>query len=94
VKEATAAYFDEQDLFGQWIEECCELEPRAWEQTSVLFASWRSYAERNGEAAGDVRKFGPMLSKRGFLPERIGRPRGYRGICIKKTEEWQDRYDR
>lgn len=55
-------------------EECYKTTPRAWEQTSVLFASWRSYAECNGEAGGDVRKFGPMLSKRSFLPERLGCP--------------------
>ena len=93
VREATASYFDEQDLFGQWIEECCEVGTVHWATTTRLFDSWKSYAERNGEYAGDVRKFGPMLSKRGFLPERTKHSRGFRGIAIKQHEDWQASYD-
>jgi P4 family phage/plasmid primase-like protien len=90
VTEATQAYFDDQDLFGQWIEECCEIGPREWEVTSRLFASWKDYADRSGEQPGSVKAFSANLSKREFNPE-LKRVSGvvtrlYRGISLKSPQ--------
>ena len=94
VKEATAAYFDEQDLFGQWIEECCNVGPRLVCKTAELFESWKGFAERNGEHPGSTKAFSANLCKREFIPGRTKTSRHFTGICLKKREEWQDAYDR
>lgn len=94
VKEATAAYFDEQDLFGQWIEECCDVGPRLVCKTAELFESWKGFAERNGEHPGSAKAFSANLCKREFIPGRTKASRHFTGICLKKREEWQDAYDR
>lgn len=94
VKEATAAYFDEQDLFGQWIEECCDTGPQLTCRTATLFDSWKAFAERNGEPAGSTKAFSANLSKREFLPGRTNHSRQFSGISVKKLVEWQDAYDR
>lgn len=91
---ATAEYFSQQDVFGQWLDECCERGPKLWTETKVLYKSWADFARRNGEEPGDVRKFGPLLSKAGFLPERTRIARGFKGLQLLRKEEWQDNYDR
>src|SRR5262249_40899502 len=40
ITQATNAYLDAQDATAAWIEECCDLDPNAWESRSALFASW------------------------------------------------------
>jgi len=84
VKEATATYFDEQDLFGQWIEECCDTGPRLTCKTATLFDSWKVFAERNGEPAGSTKAFSANLSKREFLPGRTNHARQFSGISVKR----------
>jgi putative DNA primase/helicase len=47
VTAATDDYLVEQDLFGQWLEEECDVDVRnmsKWEHTTDLFASWSAYA--------------------------------------------------
>lgn len=93
VKEATAAYFDEQDLFGQWIEECCEVGPRLVCKTAELFESWKGFAERNGEHPGSTKAFSANLCKREFIPGRTMNSRHFKGITLRRQEEWQDSYE-
>ena len=55
VTDATESYLSDQDLFGQWIKECCEGDrgnSDKWETTTVLFNSWKEFAQRAGEPAG------------------------------------------
>jgi putative DNA primase/helicase len=45
VVEATQAYFEAQDLFGQWLEECCHTERGNGyksETSANLFASYQN----------------------------------------------------
>src|SRR5260370_33242560 len=48
ITEATTRYFDEQNIFGQWLEECCRAEPdnpSLFEKTAGLFQSWSQFAQ-------------------------------------------------
>jgi putative DNA primase/helicase len=69
VTEATTTYFKDQDLIGQWLEECCEIaigNRRIWTSSSQLFASWSEFARRAGESAGSSKAFATELARRGF----------------------------
>ena len=69
VAEATAEYFDDQDLFGQWLEEECVVEqenPHRWATSADLFANWTAYAKRAGEESGTAKRFGDNMRRRGF----------------------------
>lgn len=90
VAEATSEYFDDQDLFGQWLAERCDM--RAGDRSLIevggrLFADWQQYAQRNGEAPGTQRSFAGSLQKRGIRKDRKrfqGAPqRIYVGIALK-----------
>jgi len=49
VLNATTAYFDAEDVMGAWLVEACFREPDAWEKSTVLFGSYKDWAERAGE---------------------------------------------
>ncbi len=69
VAEATTEYFNDQDLFGQWLEEECVAEqenPHRWATSADLFANWTAYAKRAGEESGTAKRFGDNMRRRGF----------------------------
>ena len=88
VEAATEAYFADQDLFTQWIEECCEVrmgDLNLWGRSADLFESWAKFCEALGEQPGTSKGFASKLSKRGFEPRRFNRntTRGYAFIRVK-----------
>jgi putative DNA primase/helicase len=94
VTAATDAYLQAQDATAAWIEECCEVNPNAWERTADLFGSWRDWAERNGEYVGDQRQFRDRLEGKGIFHRKepgTGRA-GYQGVKLRQaaaTSYWQ-----
>jgi putative DNA primase/helicase len=101
VCEATTTYFDEQDLFSQWVEECCDTGPAKAETRASLFASWERWMERNGDKPGGSKTFTQALIKAGFepvkhTPGQHGK-RGFKGISLKAVDtsnQWQSQHDR
>ena len=91
---ATQEYFDSQDMFGRWFDECCIRVPKEWTETAKLYAAWSVYAKRNGEESGDVRKFGSMLAKAGFKSDTRYNKRGWLGLSLPDKSEWQRDYDK
>jgi P4 family phage/plasmid primase-like protien len=66
VLEATKDYFDSQDVFGQWVKECCQIDPGnkdLWEKSSELYESWVRYCAGHGEESGKERDLGTKLTK-------------------------------
>lgn len=83
VVEATQEYFEEQDLFGQWLNDCCEQGSAHQESSKALFANWRKYAEAAGDNPGSAKSFGSMMRKRGFPPFKNNDRRGFKGVRVK-----------
>lgn len=83
VTEATADYFESQDLFGQWIADGCETGLTKWEQPTPLYNAWCAYSREAGEDPGALKTFTANLQKRGFPSKRTG-PKGrfYSGIAL------------
>ena len=74
VKAATDAYFSDQDLFGQWLEDDCDVrpgEPRIWDKSADLFDSWSEYAHKAGDEPGSKKSFAQAMQRRGFEPYRV-----------------------
>ena len=93
VLAATASYFENQDLFSQWIEEKCDAEPGNEFKTATsaaLFASWSSYAKAAGDVAGSRTSFARLLERRRFEPYRQGHDsaRAWRGIRLKPSSDY------
>jgi putative DNA primase/helicase len=88
---ATDDYFGEQDLFGQWLQDECDVEPGNTykaETNAVLFQSWRTYAERAGETAGSQKAFAENMQRRGLERYRNYSGRGFSGIRLKPAQRF------
>jgi putative DNA primase/helicase len=87
VTEATQAYFTDQDMFGQWLEECCEVDPEnahLWDLSADLFASWAEFARKAGEPSGSSKTFGDAMRRKGFEQYRTMKARGFRGVRLRQ----------
>jgi putative DNA primase/helicase len=89
VIDATNQYLETEDSIGTWIEERCELKASYQDTSANLFASWKAWAELNGEFIGSQKQFSEKLDGRGMSRVNIGhgKARGYQGIRVVKTEE-------
>jgi putative DNA primase/helicase len=95
--EMTAEYFEEMDLFGNWLADRCEAGPRYAATTEELFDSWSWYARQNGEEPGNKRgDFPQRMKERGFqVAKNVGakRARGYSGIRMAIQSDHTDDFD-
>ena len=66
VKRATDSYFEDQDVMGQWLAECCQRHPKAETSTAELFMSWMRFSQDAGEQVMSRKSFAMELSRRGF----------------------------
>lgn len=82
VQDATAAYLEAEDGIAAWIDDKCERDLNAWEQSADLFASWTGWAERAGEHAGSMKRFSQTLESRGYVAERRRYGRGFTGLRL------------
>ena len=90
VIDATADYLTVEDSFGTWLEECCDLDAPGVVASADLWASWKSWAERNGEHIGNRKQFSQTLVDRtGIQPAWAdgGSKRGFSGIQLKPDTE-------
>ena len=88
VRKTTDEYFADQDNLGQWIEDC--INPDAgifgFELTSVLFASWKDWCERQNLKPGSEKTFVEALRDKGFEKHRRDHGRGFVGITLKGND--------
>jgi putative DNA primase/helicase len=86
VLAATEEYFADQDLFGQWLSECCELHRGSAHHkapSAALYASWTAFAKAAGQQVESEKAFAGNLKRRGPVPSRDNKVRGYAGIILK-----------
>jgi putative DNA primase/helicase len=97
VREATEDYFEAEDAIGRWIEERCVLSRNLTATTNDLFASFKAWAEANGEEISSQKGLVEVLEGRGCRSARNVGPRRVRGVAgIGLTAEearkgWSDR---
>lgn len=75
VESATDDYFQDSDAFGSWLAECVvKGRPAEHEESEVLRASWRAWAEKAGVRPGSQVTFAGEMESRGYVREylRIG----------------------
>jgi putative DNA primase/helicase len=81
---ATDAYLKNEDVVAAWIEDECVLGPGKSAASSVLFASFKSWAEQNGEYVGKQRGLiDKLLLRPGIERSPDTNTRGLLGIGLK-----------
>ena len=74
VVDATADYLDAEDALASWFAECCmdDTDVNATPlPSSLLYSSWRTWAERAGEFVGPQKRFVQAMVSKGYVSERI-----------------------
>jgi putative DNA primase/helicase len=88
VTATTSAYFEDQDLIGQWLAQCCKVEignERLWTCSSDLYRSWSGFAKAAGVKVESQKAFEAALQKRRLTPHRNKHGRGFVGIELGDT---------
>lgn len=66
VQEATRIYFEEEDVFHQWLSECCVQEVDAYTKPTELFSSYKNFTDMMNEPAESERVLTKRLKDAGF----------------------------
>ena len=86
VLDATAAYFRDEDILQQWLDEYVEDGGQfAFSRTTELFSSWQGWCETRNLKPGSERVLSGTLVDRGFVKKRnsVGQ-QGFQGLTIKR----------
>jgi P4 family phage/plasmid primase-like protien len=94
VLTATKEYFADQDLFGQWFEERCDLRPGRFDTCAKFYADWAAFAKEHGEEPGSAKSFGASMKRKGFESRTMRHsgisPKCYNDIGLHIREEVND----
>jgi putative DNA primase/helicase len=90
VTKATDAYFAGEDGYADWIADRCEVIPGSVSRSSDLFASWRDWAEKAGQRAGDTKRFREEMERLGFPPKHTRDGNYYLGLRIRQDHPKDD----
>lgn len=88
VRDATAAYRDEMDVFGDFLAARCVVGPAEESRADVLLAAYEGWRVENGERELSPKGFGKKLSERGFQPFKATKGvRSWRGLRVRTSED-------
>jgi len=98
VAEATAAYREVSDHIGQFIEDCCVVEPSAKVTSGALWQRYQQWTVENEEVPLSRQTLGERLEKRGFQRDRSGHggTRTWVGVGVsgeQSTSSWPSNGD-
>ncbi len=81
----TEEYLEQEDVFGQWIEENCIVGSHVEAPSSSLRENYNMWARNNNEAELSGRMFSKTLKDRGFKSYHARNHNGFKGIALKPT---------
>jgi putative DNA primase/helicase len=95
ITDATRSYRSDMDMLGDFIDECCVLEPGLQETSAALSRAFNRWRLKNGEQPMSRRSFGIELKERGFARKRVGaeRVRTWTGIGLRADTTSQNATD-
>jgi putative DNA primase/helicase len=86
IKVATAAYFEQQDAFGRWLDERCKLDRSLSVKPGLLLANFNAWAKENGEDVVGNNAFAELLDRTpGLTRTRANGVRLVKGIGLHST---------
>jgi putative DNA primase/helicase len=85
---ATNQYLEAEDTVAVWVAEKCDLVNNKRTASALLFASFREWAEKNGEFVGTQRALiDKLLQRPGIERSPDSHMRGLQGISLRPEEE-------
>ena len=94
VREATAAYREEQDVVARFIEECCMVDAGEQIGATALYKSYKEWCEDTGERWDNQKTFGTRLSERGHARSKTRVGIFYQGLKMRSVNDVNDVNDK
>ncbi len=82
VEQATAAYREAMDTIGQFIEECCTVQPAAHARSAKIYEAYTEWSKGNGETPFSQKRFSLALGEHGFKKEHTMEGQVWSGIGL------------
>src|SRR5207244_3213519 len=70
VETSTAEYRATQDPIGDFLADCCVLDPGAWVTAAALWAAYEGWAKGNGEPVASRRRLSGRIEQAGCKQDR------------------------
>ena len=83
VMAATTEYLDQQDVLGNWLEECVQIPARGACRRGDLYRSFKAWAEEAGEYVLPQKRFITAMESRGHVARMLKGIAVYDGIGLK-----------
>jgi putative DNA primase/helicase len=77
---ATEEYFADEDTFGRFLGETCELGANYTISSDLLFHKWKEWAANNNAWAGSSKTFYTWMAEHKFEKARVNNERVFRGL--------------
>jgi putative DNA primase/helicase len=82
VSDAVGEYREQNNWFHHFIDDCCEVDPKAECSSNELYSTYRRYCQDNGEYVKSTTDFYSVLKKSGFSTIVIKRIKFIKGLSI------------
>lgn len=83
VIRASEAYFEDEDLVGQWIAEQCDLGAKRSALSKALYENWSAWADAHGVERGSTKSFGEALRSRSFVSRHVRSGTLWQGLSLR-----------
>jgi putative DNA primase/helicase len=88
VKDAIAAYREENDWLGRFLEECCETGDGLEAKSGEFYQQYRAYCIQNGEYVRGTSDFYSAVDKAGFSRKKTNRGVIVQGVQLKSGNDF------
>lgn len=86
VRTATDAYREESDRLGEFLDDCCVVQPHCTATAADLYSEFKRWTSSVGELPLSKRELGARLGARGFQATRVhGGVRAWRGVGLQAS---------
>ena len=82
VRMSTDEYFDEEDIIGTFLTDCCEIGLGYRVMTTKLYQRYREWCEQEKEYALPSHRFRPMMAAKGYKSKNRGGQMCLQGIKL------------
>lgn len=88
VKDAVAAYREDNDWLGHFISDCCDMDDSYEEKSGELYQQYRAYCIQNGEYTRSTTDFYAAVEKMGFYRHKTNKGSFVTGVKLKTGNDF------
>ena len=90
VNDAVEKYRQDNDWLGQFLDDCCEMDPSYSEKSGELYQQYRAYCITNGEYIRSTTDFYNATDKAGYFRHKTNKGVIVHGVKLKSGNDFLD----